>query len=104
MTLSQMKKTQKTPIADLKTVQEWFEKAANNADSQGKSDSAALWRDGLAHLNSLTSQSNSLLEALKYAEKSISDVTWTEWDGDFDQEETLRIVQSAISKAQQEGL
>lgn len=63
MTLSQMKK-QNAPIADLKTVQEWFEKAANNADSQGKSDSAALWRDGLAHLNSLTCQRDELLEEI----------------------------------------
>ncbi len=40
----------KPPETSFEFICEWFEKAANQAQSQGRFDSARLWRDGLEHL------------------------------------------------------
>ena len=46
------------------TVRQWFKKAAMTAASQGKSDSAALWRDGLEHLEQLMEQTRGIVGGL----------------------------------------
>jgi hypothetical protein len=45
---------------------EWFQKAQKTAASQGKSDSAALWRDGMEHLEDLKAKNDQLREALEW--------------------------------------
>jgi len=43
-------KSIKNPTTSFGFVAEWFEHAAKTASSQGKRDSAILWKDGLEHL------------------------------------------------------
>lgn len=45
-------------------IKEWFEKAHRSASSQGKSDSAALWRDGLEHLECFRKERDEMLGLL----------------------------------------
>lgn len=46
-------------------VRNWFEKAGTKAAAQGRHESAALWSDGLAHLNAMHA-------ALQLAEQALS--------------------------------
>ena len=49
-----------TYTLDLDFVREWFEKAADGARKQGRADSATLWRDGLAQLDTLAAERDRL--------------------------------------------
>ena len=40
----------KKPDTSFEFIEEWFLKAAENAQKQGRNESALLWRDGLQHL------------------------------------------------------
>lgn len=59
-------------------VKDWFQRSQKSAASQGKSDSAALWRDGLEHLEHLKAKNDKLLKALAHSKEVIR--TWHDMD------------------------
>jgi hypothetical protein len=54
-------------------VKNWFQKAQKSAAAQGKSDSAALWRDGLEHLESMKKERDEAVAALGMCFSVMSD-------------------------------
>lgn len=61
-------------MAEFEFVKDWFKKARKNAEMANKMDSAALWEDGLKHLERLWHKSNRLegcLESLRDMELPI---------------------------------
>ncbi len=63
----------KRPDTSFAFVVEWFEKAVKAAESQGKKDSALLWKDGLQHLKYLGDENRKLRELLKMEQDGSSE-------------------------------
>lgn len=57
----------RSPMSDIEFIKDWFHKAIKNAQGVGKLDSAALWADGLAHIEDLQAK-------LEAAEALIADL------------------------------
>jgi hypothetical protein len=53
------------PAQPFQYVREWFKKCGDRAANMGKHDSAALWRDGLAHLDAQHASNVELTTALR---------------------------------------
>lgn len=61
--------------ARFETVRAWFGKARDNAEKMGRRDSAALWADGLYHLEQMRALNSSYADALKQALDFIESIT-----------------------------
>jgi hypothetical protein len=50
--------------ADIEIVKDWFQKCSDNCRTMGKTESALLWKDGLAHIEKFEGVINKIVSVL----------------------------------------
>lgn len=66
----------KTSNSSFLFIREWFQRCAKRAAAQGRLDAAALWKDGLHHLDHQQETIHALSVALETAIAGQEDAPW----------------------------